>query len=295
MDISQKLYAIHILNRLINWVNGNAILTPLQAGFRPKNSTVDQVFRLFAIYTRYVVYKKQSLYITFIDLRAAFDLVPRNILWKRFDVLGAPAPLISAIRHLHSNNFAKIQWGLNGEITNEVPILRGVRQGCVLAHTLFSLYLNEIDQQLLKCVHNCPIIGGLHAPILLFADDSILISRTASGLQNLTVTFCAFLDDRGLEINVKKTKCMCIRNSKGKSYYFYAKGARLENVHSIDYLGIWLNSKMTWSEHLSKSQTVLKQCSGAVLKLNASSSTKAISPALANISHSGPDGSNVWL
>ena len=63
---------------------------------------------------------------------------------------------------------------------------RGVRQGCVLYPLLFDLYLNEIPNPLKACNFNDPIIlaNGLPLSCLFYADDVVLFSSSATGLQN---------------------------------------------------------------------------------------------------------------
>lgn len=73
--------------------------------------------------------------------------------------------------------------GPRGKLTNAIPVRRGVRQGCVLAPTLFSLYVNDVPSYLLGCAHDSPKLGGRPVPALLFADDTLLISQTPKGLQ----------------------------------------------------------------------------------------------------------------
>ena len=62
---------------------------------------------------------------------------------------------------------------------------RGVRQGCVLYPLLFDLYLNEIPNPLKAYNFNDPVIlpNGLPLSCLFYADDVVLFSSSATGLQ----------------------------------------------------------------------------------------------------------------
>ena len=111
----------------------------------------------------------------FVDLKAAFNLVQRALLWGRLRSMGVSPPILEALVALHTDIYAQIQWGTKEELTHQVPINRGVWLGCVLAPTLFSLFVNNVGAHLLKCSHDCPSVGGLETPIVMFADDSIII------------------------------------------------------------------------------------------------------------------------
>ena len=151
LDILQKNFARLVLGRFEHWIDTNDILTHLQAGFRCHIRTVDQVFRLLVIIWKYINIKGEHLYIAFLDLRAAFDLVPRPVLWDTLRSIGIPGPLVDVISRLHAQNFAQVRWGPNGEISSPFPVDRGVRQGCVLAPTLFSLFINDVVESLTAC------------------------------------------------------------------------------------------------------------------------------------------------
>ena len=59
-------------------------MSPLQAGFRPKISTVDQIFHLVTLVPKHTVFNKRNIYVAFVDLCAAFNTVPSDLLWSTF-------------------------------------------------------------------------------------------------------------------------------------------------------------------------------------------------------------------
>ena len=126
-----------------------------------------------------------SLYPTFVDLRAAFELVSHPKLWGILQEMGLPPTILNTLMRLHDDNYARICWGANGEITEKVEVSSGVRQRCVLACTLFLLFINGCVNHLLQCFYDSPTLGGVKTPALLFADDTLLISKTMKGLRTL--------------------------------------------------------------------------------------------------------------
>ena len=62
---------------------------------------------------------------------------------------------------------------------------KGVRQGCILSPICFNLYLNELLHTL-NSNGKDPILllDGSHLDCLLYADDLLIISHSAEGLQD---------------------------------------------------------------------------------------------------------------
>ena len=78
-----------------------------------------------------------DLYMTFVDLTKAFDTVSREGLWKIMAKFGCPAKFIAMVRQFHDGMLARVQ--NDGEFSDPFPVTNGVKQGCVLASTLFSM------------------------------------------------------------------------------------------------------------------------------------------------------------
>ena len=77
---------------------------------------------------------------TFVDLTKAFDTVSRERLWKIMAKFGCPAKFIAMVRQLHDGMLASVQ--NDGEFSDPFPVTNGVKQGCVLASTVFSMMLS---------------------------------------------------------------------------------------------------------------------------------------------------------
>ena len=82
------------------------------------------------------------LYAVFIDFTKAFDMVSRDGLWQVLTKFGCPANFVNITKSLHSGMQASVAQGTDH--SNEFAVMNGVKQGCVLASTLFSLYLSAV-------------------------------------------------------------------------------------------------------------------------------------------------------
>ena len=73
----------------------------------------------------------------FIDLTKAFDSVNRQALWTILSKCGCPDKYIRILRLLHDNMSAAVL--CNGSETEPFKVETGVKQGCIIAPTLFTV------------------------------------------------------------------------------------------------------------------------------------------------------------
>ena len=86
-----------------------------------------------------------KMFFIFIDLRKAYDSVPRAALWQALGKLGAPNSTIELIKAFHQETRTKLR--LDGALLDEINLLNGLRQGCCLAPVLFNLYACLLAEQ----------------------------------------------------------------------------------------------------------------------------------------------------
>ena len=91
-------------------------------------------------------------------------------------------PFLNIVKDMYQKLIYSIK--TENVLSNSFETKIGVKQGCVLSTTFFSLYLNDLS----KCfddqcdpvpLGNC----GLHISCLMYADDIELLSKSAKGLQ----------------------------------------------------------------------------------------------------------------
>ena len=108
---------------------------------------------------------------------------------------------------------------INNQRTDYFKYDRGVRQGCVLSPMLFNLYMNELPIALEKTDDCDPIIlpNGPSLNSLFYADDLVLLSTSATGLQNIINTLHSYSQSWFLNVNAKKTKTIIFQKQCRKS------------------------------------------------------------------------------
>ena len=108
-----------------------------QCGFRAGRYTIDMIFSLRQLQEK-CREQQMPLYIVFIDLTKAFDLVSRDGIFQILPKIGCPPKLQSMIESFHTNMKGTVQF--NGSSSRPFDIRSGVKQGCALAPTLFGIF-----------------------------------------------------------------------------------------------------------------------------------------------------------
>ena len=76
-----------VLNkRLWHWSTHHNVLGEEQPGFRSTYSTIDKLFCLQTVITKYLRRKGGELYATFVDFEKAFDRIYISMLWISLNV-----------------------------------------------------------------------------------------------------------------------------------------------------------------------------------------------------------------
>ena len=78
----------------------------------------------------------------FVDFSKAFDTVGRTGVWQLLKKYGCPEKFTTMIEALHTGMMANVSIG--GEVSESFRVTNGVTQGCVLAPTLFSIFLSAM-------------------------------------------------------------------------------------------------------------------------------------------------------
>ena len=252
LSIAGKVLAKVLLARLNEHIL-DSIIPESQCGFRPNRGTADMIFAVRQLQEKCQEQNKE-LYILFLDLTKAFDTVSREGLWKILPRIGCPPKMVEMIKQLHD--------GMNAEIVgseHSFPITNGVKQGCVLAPTLFSILFSLMLISAFKdsssginvryrTDRGVFDIRSLKAKTkttdalirdLLYADDCAIVTHSEADLQELTNRLSAATKRYGLTISIKKTEVLhqSIRGSPTEEPCILIDGQKLNNVEHFTYLG----------------------------------------------------------
>ena len=103
-----KLFSRVINNRLSQWAETYFILIEAQAGFRPRISTVDNIFVLHGFSFHFINHGKK-LYCAFVYFTKAFDYVVRDNLCFKLVKLGLRGNILNIIKSMYESVKSRIK------------------------------------------------------------------------------------------------------------------------------------------------------------------------------------------
>ena len=93
-----------------------------------------------------------------------------------------PIYLVKILCYWYQQQIMSVRWGCS--ISKGYNVTNGVRQGGVLSHKLFNVYIDGLSNILNNCTTG-GFLGGKHINRMLYADYLCIESLSSAGLQNL--------------------------------------------------------------------------------------------------------------
>ena len=155
--------------------------------------------------------ERAPLYVVFVDLTKAYDSVDRTTLFEAMvHELGVEPGTVDILRRMYSDVLACVL--RDSLLSSQFPVCLGMLQGCPASPIVFSLFLDRLEAFLdqeagtgtaseieaVRC-------AGLLIPLLLFADDIAIPSRSLEVLQRLVAALSVFCTRNKLVVNLGKT------------------------------------------------------------------------------------------
>lgn len=241
-----KIFNSIILNRLTFWIEHNKILTEFQAGFRKQYSTVDNIFNLMNIVQLNSLNSKKT-FAFFVDFSNAFDTIPHSSLFFKLSKVGISSKIIRILQNTYEKSETVIFDGSTYSSPFSAKV--GVKQGCILSPLLFSLFINDLVDELSGGVN----VAGINVKVLLYADDIVILSDSPYALQSMIDDLQTYCLKWSLCANLDKSKVMIFRTGSRipSNLRFNFGESSLEIVNSYKYLGIVLTYNLSIKKHLS--------------------------------------------
>ena len=232
-------------SRLFSFLNKFNILYDNQFGFRSNHNTTYAVAYLTSEIIK--AYEKGDATLgVFVDLQKAFDTIDHDILLDKLEYYGIRGIALRWFRSYLQERVQRVTYG--GVNSRPGMVACGVPQGSILGPLLFNLYINDIN----NFSNNCSKI--------LYADDtSLFLSGSDIGAMFGTMNIelmklHTWLISNKLSINVAKTHYVLFR--PGRIEYpvcpdLFLNGSPLERKSNTLFLGVKLDSKLNWEDHIT--------------------------------------------
>ena len=231
-----KLFCTILYNRIAPLLENKNILCKEQAGFRQNHRTTDHIILLRTIIKKYTT-KNNILFSCFVDFSKAFDSMWRRALIEKLRKIGINGPFLQVIESIYNTTTNSLIY--NDSLTPKFISNIGVKQGDTLSIILFNLYINDLPN-IFSFDGNDPIVVG-HTPIncLIYADDLVIMSTSAEGLQQCLNKHATYCNKWKLQVNLEKTKVILF-NPQGSlitKHSFLFKSNNIELTKQYTYLG----------------------------------------------------------
>ena len=232
-----KLFTRILNNRLQCWAEEYNVYIEAQAGFRAGMSTIDNVFVLSGLASRFIN-RRKHLYCIFVDFTKAFDYVVRDNLWYKLIKLGVRGNMLDIIKSMYTSIKSRVKH--NNQLGESIPCALGVRQGESLSPFLFSMFLNDLEDEYINSGLDGIDVDLFKIFLMLYADDIVLFAESASQAQKYLDILFNYCNTWKLKVNTKKTKIMIFRKG-GKlpsNLEFHYDGEKIDIVSKFTYLGV---------------------------------------------------------
>ncbi|KAG0723422.1 Transposon TX1 uncharacterized protein [Chionoecetes opilio] len=208
---------------------------PQQSGFTPGKSTTDRILALRVLVERRREFR-QGMLAAYVDLKKAFDSVHRESLWDLLRLRGIPARTIGLITGLYSGTESAVK--CRAGVSSFFPVNTGVRQGCILAPSLFNACMDWVLDKVVDQSDCGASVGNTKITDLVFADDAVIF---AESLEVLVMALEALHEEAkplGLEVSWLKTKVQVFGDLLDEAVQsVHACGEGFEILKSFTYLG----------------------------------------------------------
>jgi hypothetical protein len=234
-----------------------ALISHNQHGFMKSRSTATNLVTFVEDLSE-AVDARLEVDVIYTDLSKAFDRVPHNLLFKKLYNFGIIGNILNFFKsYLENRKFYVVINGFNSEVYS---ISSGVPQGSIFGPVLFNIFINDVIEDLL---FSTPYIYADDLKISKIIRSEVDVRLLQLDLNNL-MSWC---EKNGMELNVKK--CFHIKFSRKQNTLrskYTIGGTVVDEVTSIRDLGVILDKKLTFQEHIEHIMKKASKMLGFVIR-----------------------------
>ena len=163
--------------------------------------------------------KNQAGILMSLDQKKAFDLVDRDFLFRVMKGFNFNTEVLKMVRTLYQNTTTSVQ--INGHLSEDIILQRGVRQGCPLSPSLYVIYVESF----LLYIHSqaafrgIPLTTNKVAKVTAYADDLLFFCQDNADVEYIFSFFDHIRQATGSELNRAKTQLLALGTAELTNEY----------------------------------------------------------------------------
>jgi hypothetical protein len=170
-----------------------------------------------------------------VDFQKGFDTVIHTGIKIKLLSIGVGLKFYEIIKNMYEVSKSCVK--LQNHITDHFPINLGVKQGDNLSPNLFKIFINDLPDYIEDSIDPI-LLNNKPLNCLLYADDLVLFSTSAKGLQTRLDKLQKYCKDWCLKVNPNKTKVLVFNKDENKI---------LDCVVNYKYLGLYFSTSCSFS------------------------------------------------
>jgi hypothetical protein len=252
LSVVGKLFGFVINRRLVAFTEATGLTADEQGGFRPFRGTPDQIMIMREGIAARSEIGFQTLAL-FVDVRKAYDTVWRERAYVDLHKAGIKGKLWRQLQAMQANMKRKVRTPVGD--TPSFGVERGAAQGAVESPWFYSAFLNPLAEALRERGLGI-MIGGKRVPLLMYADDIVLLANGPTELRAMCAVCTEFAKQRRFQVN--GPKCGIVQfganaNQRavvaGEQWEIF--GEQVKVLDSYEYLGSVTSTRIAdWSPHV---------------------------------------------
>lgn len=259
LDVEGKLYELLILGRLEKEIERTGGLSENQFGFRKGRQTADAVgtvIRLAEQANSYTWKHRRICAVVMLDVRNAFNCASWKQICEALRKRGIDEGLYRIIDSYLSDRTIILE---TGDEKRVIQLAGGVPQGSILGPTLWNILYDDLFKIDLPQEANLLGFADDVALIVTAKTEEALVENTNTALQNVE----NWMATKHLHLAPEKSEAVLLtRKRKMTEIVFQLNGTNIRPKVAAKYLGVWLDTKLSFSYHVGKiEEKVLKTIS----------------------------------
>ena len=243
-----------IATRLSFLAESTDLLDSDQIGGRRQKSAIDAVLSLVHD-IQLAKHEKEVTSILFMDIKGAFDHVSGNQMLKICQKLQLPKSLCYWIKSFLQDRKMQLKFDGNSQEMTDIEI--GIPQGSPISLILFLIYIRFLFAERKSSI-NERILSYLDDIELVVSSKSI--EENCQLLQKLTQDLLVKQQNNCMQFDMEKTELIHFHSKrsfdlKNEIYSVKIRDSIIQSKDLVKWLGIWLDSKLTFKQHVEKKTT----------------------------------------